>query len=251
MGKSVTFFCTLLLMGAALNVQSQTADDIINNYLTALGGKEKLNSIKTLYMEGVTVMQNGNEINSKTYRDQDKLLRRDIDFGMGSSVTIVTDKEGWFSNPRNGGAFQAIPADRLKNQQADLDIRGGVVDYAAKGSTVELLGKEKIGDVEAYKIKLTPKTGNEVIYYFDPKTWYVIRETRKGGMPGGGTGGAGRPGGQAQGDGTVNIDYSNYQKTADGYVFPMTVTFGFGGSTNYEKIDVNKPIDEKLYKPNN
>jgi outer membrane lipoprotein-sorting protein len=250
MGKLVTFFCTLLLMGAALNVQAQTADEIINNYLTALGGKEKLNTIKTLYMEGVTVMQNGNEINAKVYRDQDKLLRRDIDFGMGSSVTIVTDKEGWFSNPRNGGAFQAIPADRLKTQQTDLDIRGGLVDYAAKGSTVELLGKEKVGDVDAYKIKLTPKTGNEVIYYFDPKTWYVIRETRKGGMPGGG--GAGRPGqGQPQGDGTVNIDYSNYQKTADGYLFPMTVSFGNGGSMNYEKIEVNKPIDEKLYKPKN
>jgi hypothetical protein len=34
-------------------------------------------------------------------------------------------------------------------------------------------------------------------------------------------------------------------------VFPYTVSFGFGGSMNYEKIEVNKPIDEKYYKPGN
>ena len=139
----------------------------------------------------------------------------------------------------------------MKAQQGELDVRGGLVDYAAKGSTVELLGKEKVGEADAYKIKLTPKSGNEVIYYIDAKTWYLLRETRKGAMPGGGGGGGGgaRPGGNS--DGTINIDYSNYQKSADGFVFPYTVSFGFGSSMNYEKIEVNKPIDEKLYKPNN
>lgn len=246
--KLVTFFSGLLLIGVTL--QAQTADDVINKYIDALGGKDKLNSIKTLYMEGVTVMQNGNEIDAKIYKEQDKLSRREISFGMGNSVSIVTDKEGWFSNPRNNGAFEQIPAERLKMQQAELDIRGALVDYAAKGSTVELLGKEKVGDKDAYKIKLTPKTGSEVIYYIDANTYYLLRETHKGGggMPGGG---GGRPAGQGNGDGTINVDYSNYQKTADGYVFPFTVSFGFGGSMNYEKIEVNKPIDAKLYKPGN
>jgi len=247
MGKLVTFFATVILMGVMVSAQSQTVDDVINKYIDALGGKEKLNSIKTLYMEGVTVMQNGNEISAKMYREQDKLSRREISSPMGTMTSIVTDKEGWFSNPRNGGNFEAIPAERLKLQQAELDLRSGLVDYASKGSTVELLGKEQVGDAEAYKIKLTPKTGNEVIYYIDAKTWYLIRETRKGGgMMGGARGGQ-----QGNADQTINIDYSNYQKSADGFVFPYTVRFGQGGSMNYEKIEVNKPIDQKLYKPNN
>src|SRR5215831_11649950 len=176
--KLVTFFSGLLLMSTG--IQAQTADDVINKYIDALGGKDKLNSIKTLYMEGVTVMQNGNEIDAKIYKEQDKLSRREISFGAGSTVSIVTDKDGWFSNPRNGGAFEQIPADRLKMQQAELDIRGALVDYASKGSTVELLGKDKVGDKDAYKIKLTPKTGNEIIYYIDASTYYLLRETRKG-----------------------------------------------------------------------
>jgi hypothetical protein len=249
--KLVTFFSSLLLIGFNSGLRAQTADEVINKYIDAMGGKDKLNSIKTLYMEGVTVMQNGNEIDAKIYREQNKLSRREISFGMGSTVSIVTDKEGWFSNPRNGGAFEAIPAERLTAQQAELDIRGALVDYAAKGSAVELLGKEKVGDKDAYKIKLTPKTGNEIIYYIDANTYYLIRETRKGGGGFGGGGGGGRPGGGQGGDGTVNIDYSNFQKTADGYVFAYTVSFGQGGSMNYEKIEVNKPIDPKLYKPGN
>ena len=248
MGKLVTFFATVILMGVMVSAQAQTVDDVINKYIDALGGKEKLNSIKTVYMEGVTVMQNGNEISAKMYREQDKLSRREISSPMGTMTSIVTDKEGWFSNPRNGGSFEAIPAERLKLQQAELDLRTGLVDYASKGSTVELLGKEQVGDAEAYKIKLTPKTGNEIIYYIDAKTWYLIRETRKGG---GMMGGGGRGGQQGNADQTVNIDYSNYQKTSDGFVFPYTVRFGQGGSMNYEKIEVNKPIDQKLYKPNN
>src|SRR5205085_9270305 len=114
-----------------------------------------------------------NEIDAKMDREQDKLSRREISFGMGSTVSIVTDKEGWFSNPRNGGAFEPLPSDRLKAAQSELDIRGALVDYAAKGSTVELLGKEKVGDKDAYKLKLTPKTGNEVIYYIDANTYYL------------------------------------------------------------------------------
>jgi hypothetical protein len=75
-------------MGIAITVQAQTVDDVINKYVEALGGKDKLNSLKTLYMEGVTVMQNGNEINAKIYKEQDKLSRRDVSFGMGSSVVL-------------------------------------------------------------------------------------------------------------------------------------------------------------------
>src|ERR1700730_998811 len=197
MGKFVTFVCAMLLISSISGLQAQTVDEVINNYVDALGGKDKLNSIKTLYMEGVTVMQNGNEITAKVYKEQNKLSRRDVSFGMGSSTTIVTDKQGWFSNPRNGGSFEAIPTERLKAQQAELDITSPLVNYSAKGNTAELLGKEKVGETEAYKIKLTTKSGNEITYYIDPKTWYLVRETRKGGM--GIPGGGGRTAGQNTG----------------------------------------------------
>ena len=235
-----------LVLVASVFTYAQTVEEVINKHVEAMGGAEKLKSLKSLYMEGVAVMQNGNEITSKIYKVQDKLLRREIEFGMGSVTMIVTDKEGWSSNPRSGGAFEPLPKEAVEAQQVELDLAGPLVDYAAKGHKVELLGKETVGSTEAYKIKLTPKSGKDIVYYIDTKDHYIIRQTLKGGgMMGGG------PGRGAQGaDAELNINYSNYQKTPEGYVFAYALTMGNSGNNmNYEKIEVNKPVDEKLYKP--
>lgn len=242
------FFLSILVSFVVTGF-SQTVDEVISKHIEAMGGAEKLKSLKSLYMEGVAVMQNGNEITSKIYKVQDKLLRREVEFGMGSVTMIVTDKEGWSANPRTNGAFQPLPKEAVESQQIELDLAGPFVDYAAKGHKVELAGKENLGTTEAYKIKLTPKTGKEIIYYIDTKDYYIVRQTLKGGgMFGGGGGGQGR---QNQGaDPEVNINYSNFQKTPEGYVFPYALTIGNSGNNmNYEKIEVNKPVDEKLYKP--
>jgi hypothetical protein len=240
--------CLAVVILASTCCYSQTVDEVINKHIEAMGGAEKLKTLKSLYMEGVAVLQNGNEIISKIYKVQDKLLRREIEFGMGSVTMIVTDKEGWASNPRSGGKFEPLPKEAVEAQQSELDLSGPFVDYAAKGHKVELAGKETIGTTEAYKIKLTPKTGRETTYFIDTKDHYIIRQTIKGG---GMFGGGQARGGQGA-DAEVNINYADYKKTPDGYVFPYTVSMGNSGNNmNYEKIEVNKPVDEKLYKPGN
>ena len=103
---------------------SQTVDEVINKHIEAMGGKDKLGSLKSVYMESVSVMQNGNEMTSKTYRVDKQLFRRDIDGGMFKFTTIMTDKEGWASDPRNGGSFNPLPAEDVQNQQYTLDLAG-------------------------------------------------------------------------------------------------------------------------------
>jgi len=248
MVRKASFLFLLALMTGSLfkAASAQTVDEVINNHVNALGGKDKLASIQSVYLEGVAVMQNGAEINSKIWKVQDKLYRREISFGMGNMVVLATDKKGWRSNPQNGGAFEALPDDAVKNMQAEMDCSGPLVNYAAKGHKAELLGREDINGTSCYKIKLTLKTGQEITYFVDPTTWYVVRESRKGGgmmMGGGRRGGAGA-------DTEVKIDYSNYKKTDDGFIIPMTVTpVGMGGSMNIEKVEVNKPVDAALYQP--
>jgi len=245
------YLVSFLIVGSLLSsVSAQTADDVIGKYTEAMGGVEKLKSIKSIYTEGVAVSPNGGEIISKTYKVQDKLYRQDIDFGMGSMTMIITDKEGWFSNPRNGGAFESFPAEGVAGQQHELDCSGPLVDYVAKGHKAELIGKETIDGVECYNIKLTLKSGRAINYYIDNKNWYIIRTSAKGtaGMMGGGGGGNRQPG-----EVEVKTNFSDFKKTADGFVFPMTIgRAGFDGGTmktSIEKVEVNKPVDPKLYKP--
>jgi hypothetical protein len=243
--RTIAFAITLL--AAAPHVKAQTADEIIAKNIDALGGKEKLQSIKTLYMEGTAVMQNGMEINTRTWRVKDKLYRQEISFGMGNVVIIVTPTNGWASNPRSGGEFKPMPEEALKSLRLQLDVPGPLVDYAAKGYKVELSGKDTVDGKPCYKIKLTPATGNELTYSIDAKSYYVLRETHKGGgMMGGGQG-------RRDPNAEFNIDFSDYQKTPDGYIFPYTITTGgINAKTSIEKVEINKPVDEaKLSKPEN
>lgn len=241
---------SVFLASGIFTAMSQTADDVIGKYVQAMGGTDKIKSIISIYMEGIAVSPNGAEITSKTYRVQNKLYRQDIDFGMGSFTMIVTDKEGWFSNPRNGGAFEPFPAEAVAAQQHEMDCQGSLLDYAGKGHKVELIGKETIDGMECYHIKLTLKSGRIINYFIENKNWYIIRTSAKqtGGMFGGG---GGRQGGG--GDVEVITNYSDFKKTADGYLFPMTISrAGMGGrdmSTTIEKIEINKAVDAKLFKP--
>jgi hypothetical protein len=254
---------------ASQAVFGQTADVIIAKYIDALGGKDKLLSIHSVYQEGVAVMANGNEIDSKIWKVQGQLYRQEISFGMGNIVVIVTPKGGWSSNPRSGGSFKEMAPEQLQAAQVQMDPAGPLVDYAAKGSKAELLGKDTVNGNECWLVDLTLSNGHDIKYSFDEKTGYILRETIKasammgggrrggganggGGAAGGAGAGAGGPGG-AGGNGMYNIDYSDYQKTPDGYTFPMTIIAGgFGAKTSVEKLEVNKTVDvTALSKPSN
>ncbi len=261
----------LFSLSLSLSAVAQTADEIIQRHIEALGGKDKLNSLSAIYLEGVSVMQDGREIGSKLWKVNNRLYRQEINFGMGEMVMIVTPSQGWRSNPRNGGNFEAMSGDQLKTLQMQLDLAGPFVDYAAKGYTAEWLGQDTVGGSPCYKIRMTNKDGLAITYSIDAKTAYVARETRKGNGPfgggrrgnGGGGAGAGTPGGvpgaapgagssSVSPDATYHIDFSDYQKTPEGYIFPFSMTIGGGPKTIFEKIEVNKPVDEaKLSKPGN
>ncbi len=235
-------FCCHFLLHA------QTADEIITKYEAAMGGREKLGSIRSVYLEGVSVMGNGNELTSHITKVNQQLYRTEVQFGgMGNFTMIVTDKDGWISNPRNGGAFEAMPAEAVKSMQPELDLGGNLSNYAAKGSKAELAGRDTVNGISCYLLKLTLANGNDIYYAIDPNTYYVVREKRKA------TGMMGRRGGGQDApaaDGMMVIEYSDYQKTPEGYVFPYSIKRpGMGGSMMIEKLEVNQPVDPKKFKP--
>lgn len=232
----------LLLMLLSVVLNAQTVDDIVNKHIDAMGGKAKLASLKTVHMEGVIVAPNGNEIEISVWKEHNVLFRREINFGMGKSVTLVTDKGGW--NTDRQGNFNAMKEENYQRQLYQMDCEDPLVDYAAKGHKAELLGKETVEGKEMYKIKMNLKGGNEQIYFVDASTYYIDQYSFKAGSAGMGGGPGFNP------DAEIVVKYANYTKTPEGYIFPFTTTTsgGFGGSLNYETIEVNKPIDPGKYK---
>lgn len=239
--------CSIALMIGGFAATGQTADELIAKYETAMGGKEKMASLQSVYLEGVSIMGNGNELTTHITKVNKQLLRTEVSFGgMGNFKMLVTDKAGWASNPRNGGKFEPIPEEGLKAMQSELDLSGNISNYAAKGNKVELLGKDTVNGISCYKLKLSLPTGSDITYYLDPTTYYIVREQRKGtGMMGR------RPGGQPPpGDNIITTDYADFQKTPEGYIFPYSIKrVGMGGNMIIEKLEVNQRVDPKLFKP--
>ena len=222
--------------------QGQTVDEVISKYLDARGGKDKLNAIKSVYMEGARQMM-GNEIPVKITIVSGKLFRTDFEFSGTNYYTITTPTEGWSFTPMRGTSAEAIPADRLKGMQSQMDIAGALADYSAKGNKVELQGKETVNGKECYKIKLTQPDGRDITFFINTKS-YLLEETKAI------TKAMNREGKLVERE--MITDYSDY-KAVDGVLFPHTIanpgTGQAAGSTTFDKIELNKTVDQAMYKP--
>ncbi|MEO8567627.1 MAG: hypothetical protein ABI419_00780, partial [Ginsengibacter sp.] len=137
---------------------AQSVDEIINQYVNARGGIDKLNSVQSVSMEGTRQMM-GSEVQVKVTKVEGKLFRADFEFGGNAGYTIVTPEKGWSFIPMRSDKPNEIPAPVLKSMQSQLDISGPLVNYKAKGYQAVLKGKENINGAEAYNIELTSADG--------------------------------------------------------------------------------------------
>jgi len=107
--------------------------------------------------------------------------RIELQFKGQTSVQVFDGAGGWrlrpFLYPREVEPLTQEEIDAA-SQQADLD--GPLVDYAAKGTNIELDGIEKVEGRDTYKIKLTLHSGKNLHVWIDSQTFL---ETKIEGAP--------------------------------------------------------------------
>ncbi len=228
------FFLFIIAIAAFGFTYAQTADEIVAKHVEAMGGLDAWKKVNSMVSTGTLKVQ-GAEITVNQTVLNGKGSRQDI-IAMGmNGYQIVTPAAGWNFMPFQGQkAPEPITADDLKEAQDELDIQGSLVDYKAKGHTIEYLGTDDVDGVEALKLKETLKSGKVETIFLDPKTYFIIREISK------------RKANGKEVDVTTNL--SNYQKLPEGIMVPWSIGLPFGEMT-ITKVEINKPVDENIFKP--
>ena len=225
----------IVACAAVFSLQAQTADDIINKHVEAIGGKDVLSKVKSIYFEGSASVM-GAEYPTTTTILAGKGFKTVTSVNGTDIIQCITDISGWSLNPMIGQATATpLPPDMVKNRRSSLDIGGELVNFREKGFTDSLLGREDCYGVSAYKVKLS-QPGAEIVYLFDPNTYYTLKMDAKANM-----------GGQ---DITNTTTYSDYKKTDIGYVVPTTLgvtNSGYDVTITYTKVEVNKQVDPGIF----
>ena len=198
-----------------------------------MGGKDKLEQVKTVIVNNTTQVM-GNEGPSTTQIINGKAFRLDYEINGQKSTQVYTDKGGWQINPFMGAVTaQPIPEDMYKQSKGQLYFTGPLFNYAARGTKIELVGKE--GDT--YKLKITNTDSVETMAYIDANSYYLTKITRQTNFMG-----------QSM---ELSVSFSNFKKADLGITIPYTTEINYGGqftiTSNITKIEFNKTIDPAVF----
>lgn len=223
----VPFFCAVLFSTSAVAQKTATttavssgtatsafsSQQVLDNYIKALGGKEKLENVKSFATEDVISVQ-GMEIGSTTKKMGNKF--KSVQSVMGREIVSVFDGEKGYSNQT--GSKVDFPSDKI------VELK--------KGKTIDALGFEASKYVSAVE-PLDGKNYNVLVsdtgkLYFDTTTGLLYKA------------------GNNKGGATMK----SYM-TVDGIKFPEIIEAEGGGQKviiKTTKITINSGVSEVDFK---
>ena len=200
--------------------------EIINNAIKALGGKDYLLTIKTLYTDMSTEME-GRQVDWITK----EMLPNKGAFQIVYNNRIVY--QDWFDG-ENG--FEVVNGKKTKaddNEFKDKKFKRNIFDELDYVDTtlwkLELLGDQKINNEDCYKIKATLINGLVKILYISKATFYTLREDEVS---------------NPEKDSFTTTTFSDYKKFGQ-LTFYTVMKFGEGDSLQTGKI-VSLLMNEKI-----
>ena len=219
---------------ATVNVTAQTADEIVAKNIEAMGGAAKLSALTSVKRSGNLSTQ-GMDIPMTMTVSHLKGMRVDIEIMGTSNYQILTPEKGFMFFPiQQMTEPKELDAETVKAGQSQLDVQGPLFNYKEKGNTVEYVATEKVDGADAYKLKLTGKSGKTSYYFIDTKSNRIVKTTGKSKGPDGG-------------EVDVETMFSDYKQTADGYWFAYSTTTPQGPIV-FDKIETNVKVDENIFK---
>jgi hypothetical protein len=100
----------------------------------------------------------------------------EIEFKGQTAIQVYDGTNGWKVRPfLNRHEVESFTPEELKAVGSQADLDGPLVDYAAKGTTVELDGTEQVEGKDAYKLRLTLNNKQVLHEWIDAKTFLEVK----------------------------------------------------------------------------
>lgn len=226
----------VLSLTSSAIANAQTADEIIDTYLENTGGKDAWRKIKSMKITG-NGAQMGMTFPLTVYAKHPNKNKVVVDIQGKQLIEAFDGEVAWTINPFMGGTEPTKKTAEEAAEAAKETFEDDLLDYAEKGHSVALEGTEEIEGVNAHKLKLTKKSGDEVMYFFDPDDFVPIMVRN---FPQ-----AGPMKGQ-----TIETYSSDYQEV-DGLFVPFSIEQKVGGQTmmtmTADKVELDVEIEDSSF----
>ena len=151
---------------------AQTAKQIFDKNIENTGGLTNWKLLNSIMLQGKVILGVDDEYPMRIYQQRPNLTKTVV--YVGNKENVIEGYDG-----KNGYAMNYV-VNKLQVQK-DYVVEGfdtDYLDFENKGFTAQVLGKEKVGDRDCYKVELT-KNVNKTIYYFDVQNFYLLKEVKK------------------------------------------------------------------------
>ncbi len=208
-----------------------TAESIIDKYIKAIGGREKLLNItdKTTKLKGTT---QGMEIVLTIMQKAPNKLYQELDFSVGSQKTVFDGEKGKIEGM---GQLQELSGEKLEELKLQAKLHP-FLHYKEQGYKLELKGIEEIDGKECYKLVITSPIGKKQTDYYEKETGLKVREISSVSTP--------------QGSFTQTINLENY-KEKDGIKYPSKIVQDMGVqkiALDVTDVEFNTRLGDSIFK---
>ncbi|ANM29327.1 hypothetical protein ABI59_06560 [Acidobacteria bacterium Mor1] len=181
--KAMTFgraLCAVAVMAMVLPVSAASLDEIVQKHTEAKGGKAAWDALQSLELSG-TFRAFSKDAPFKMVRKQGNKYHLDTTMN-GHVIVIGSDGEAaWWDHGMRGPGAKPIEGPDLAWQTREFDFTSPLIDWKAKGHTVELVSENsEYEGFPAIELKLTRADESEETWYLDPDTYLEMARVAPG-----------------------------------------------------------------------
>jgi hypothetical protein len=219
-----------------------TAEQIVDRSVKVRGGLQSWRKIGTIIWAGHLESERSS-VPSLPFQLEEKRpgkSRFEITEPSQRSMRVVNGAGGWKMKLAQDGRpeVKQLTAQEVKFARAGSGFEGPLIDFRAKGSTIELEGSEELDGRKSYRIGVTLVTGDHQTVWIDAESFLESRFDRT-------------TYGSTGAKGVVTVRYRDY-KEIEGLALPSVIEISGAAAGKpdrmvIERVALNPPIDDREF----